>query len=145
MNFSGYSKAEEASIWQTVFHQPEEKRALLVSNAWSAGYGLNTTDSRVVLRVPYTAAQVQLLEVGVLLLAQQAARLCRSNQMPSLQDQGVTFSVLRSSTFYKYQWVILMVDTAVACPVGKECGCYNAKMCWDRLTTSELTASMSFP
>ncbi|NWT65988.1 ZP2 protein, partial [Prunella himalayana] len=107
----------EDSIWQIVFHQPEEKRALLVSNAWSAGYGLNTTDSRVLLRVPYTAAQVQLLKVGVLLLAQQAARLCRSNQMPSLQDQGITFSVLRSSTLYKYQWVILMVDTAVACPV----------------------------
>ncbi|NXH26462.1 ZP2 protein, partial [Myiagra hebetior] len=88
------AKAEEASIWQIVFHQPEEKRALLVSNAWSAGYGLNTTDSRVLLRVPFTAAQVQLVK-----------------------DQGITFSVLRSSTFYKYQWVILMVDTAVACPV----------------------------
>ncbi|NXP68401.1 ZP2 protein, partial [Chloropsis cyanopogon] len=107
----------EASIWQIVFHQPEDKRALLVSNAWSAGYGLNTTDSRVLLRVPYTAAQVQLVEVGVLPLTQQAARLGRSNQMPSLQDQGITFSVLRSSTFFKYQWVILMVDTAVACPV----------------------------
>ncbi|NWR48255.1 ZP2 protein, partial [Regulus satrapa] len=111
------TKAEEASIWQIVFHQPEEKRALLVSNAWSAGYGLNTTDSRVLLRVPYTAAQVQLVEVGVFLLTQQAAKLCRSNQMPSLQDQGITFSVLRSSTFYKYQWMILMVDTAMACPV----------------------------
>lgn len=93
-----------------------------MSNAWSAGYGLNTTGSRVLLRVPYTVAQVQLVEVGVLLLAQQAARLCWSNQMPFLQDQGITFSVLRSSIFYKYQWVILMVDTAVACPVGKECG-----------------------
>ncbi|NWI40931.1 ZP2 protein, partial [Picathartes gymnocephalus] len=111
------AKAEEASIWQIVFHQPEEKRALLVSNAWSAGYGLNATDSRVLLRVPYTAAQVQLVKVGVLLLAQKAARLCRSNRMPSLQDQGITFSVLRSSTFYKHRWVILMVDTAVACPV----------------------------
>ncbi|XP_059699295.1 uncharacterized protein LOC132325735 [Haemorhous mexicanus] len=88
------AKAEEASIWQIVFHQPEEKRALLVSNAWSAGYGLNYSDSRVLLRVPYTAAQVQLVE-----------------------DQGITFSLLRSSIFYKYQWVILMVDTAVACPV----------------------------
>ncbi|NXB22492.1 ZP2 protein, partial [Rhagologus leucostigma] len=88
------AKAEEASIWRIVFHQPEEKRALLVSNAWNAGYGLNATDSRVLLRVPYTAAQVQLVE-----------------------DQGITFSVLRSSTFYKYRWVILMVDTAVACPV----------------------------
>ncbi|XP_030800619.1 uncharacterized protein LOC115901793 [Camarhynchus parvulus] len=88
------AKAEEASIWQIVFHQPEEKRALLMSNAWSAGYGLNASDSRILLRVPYTAAQVQLVE-----------------------DQGITLSVLRSSTFYKYQWVILMVDTTVACPV----------------------------
>ncbi|NWX34425.1 ZP2 protein, partial [Notiomystis cincta] len=111
------AKAEEASIWQIVFHQPEDKRALLVSNAWSAGYGLNSTGSRVVLRVPYTAAHVQLAEVGVLILALQAARLCRSNQMCSLQDQGITFSVLRSSTFYKCQWLILMVDTALACPV----------------------------
>ncbi|NXE94324.1 ZP2 protein, partial [Menura novaehollandiae] len=89
------AKAEEASIWQIIFHQPEEKRALLVSNAWSAGYGLNATDSRVLLRVPYTAAQVQLVE-----------------------DQGITFSVVRSSTFYKHGWMILVVDTAVACPVG---------------------------
>ncbi|NWR22984.1 ZP2 protein, partial [Emberiza fucata] len=111
------AKAEEASIWQIVFHQPEEKRALLMSNAWSAGYGLNATDSRVLLRVPYTAIHVQLVKVGVLLLAPQAARLCRSNQIPSLQDQGIAFSVLRSSIFYKYQWVILMVDTAVACPL----------------------------
>ncbi|NXO79327.1 ZP2 protein, partial [Sitta europaea] len=87
------AKAEESSIWQIVFHQPEEKRALLVSNAWSAGYGLRATDGRVLLRVPYTAAHVQLVE-----------------------DQGITFAVLRSSTFYKYRWVILMVDTAVACP-----------------------------
>lgn len=93
-----------------------------MSNAWSAGYGLNASDSRVLLRVPYTAAQVQLVEVGVLLLAPQGARLCKTNQILSLQDQGITFSVLRSSVFYKYQWVILMVDTAVACPVGKGFG-----------------------
>ncbi|XP_068252702.1 uncharacterized protein [Nyctibius grandis] len=84
----------EASIWQIVFHQPEEKKALLVSDAWSAGYGLNTTDTRVVLRIPYTDTQIQLVE-----------------------DQGITFSAVRSSTLYKQQWMILMVDTAVACPV----------------------------
>ncbi|KAK4824109.1 hypothetical protein QYF61_010629 [Mycteria americana] len=57
------AKAGEASIWQIVFHQPEEKKALLVSDAWSAGYGLNTTDTRVLLRIPYTAVQIQLVEV----------------------------------------------------------------------------------
>ncbi|KFQ54570.1 Zona pellucida sperm-binding protein 2, partial [Nestor notabilis] len=88
------AKAGEASIWQIVFHQPEEKTALLVSDAWSAGYGLNITDTRVVLRIPYSAAQIQLVK-----------------------DHGITFSTVRSSTFYKQQWMILMVDTAVACPV----------------------------
>ncbi|NXV46474.1 ZP2 protein, partial [Uria aalge] len=111
------AKAREASVWQIVFHQPEEKKALLVSDAWSAGYGLNTTDTRVLLRIPYTAEQIQLVEVGMLILAQQAARTGRSNQISSLQDQGTTFSAVRSSTFYKQQWMILMVDTAVACPV----------------------------
>ncbi|XP_055666534.1 uncharacterized protein LOC101924632 [Falco peregrinus] len=88
------AKAGEASIWQIVFHQPEEKKALLVSDAWSAGYGLNTTDTRILLRIPYTAVQVQLVEA-----------------------QGITFSAVRSSMFYKQRWMILMVDTAVACPV----------------------------
>ncbi|XP_009489159.2 zona pellucida sperm-binding protein 2 [Pelecanus crispus] len=88
------AKAREASIWQIVFHQPEEKKAVLVSDAWSAGYGLNTTDTRVLLRVPYTAVQIQLVEA-----------------------QGITFSAVRSSTFYKQRWMILMVDTAVACPI----------------------------
>ncbi|NWI56188.1 ZP2 protein, partial [Calyptomena viridis] len=88
------AKAEEASMWQIIFHQPEEKKALLVSDAWRAGYGLNATGTRVLLRIPRTAAQVQLVK-----------------------DQGITFSVVRSSTFYKNQWMILMVDTAVACPV----------------------------
>ncbi|NXN93710.1 ZP2 protein, partial [Rhinopomastus cyanomelas] len=88
------TKAEDASVWQIVFHQPEEKRVLLVSDAWSAGYGLNITDTRVLLRVPYTTAQIQQVE-----------------------DQGITFTAVRSGTFYKQQWMILMVNTAVACPV----------------------------
>ncbi|NWH43048.1 ZP2 protein, partial [Fregata magnificens] len=94
------AKAGEASIWQIVFHQPEEKKALLVSDAWSTGYGLNTTETRVLLRIPYTAVQIQLVEVDLF-----------------LQAQGVTFSVVRSSMFYKQRWMILVVDTAVACPV----------------------------
>ncbi|KAM9297930.1 uncharacterized protein RDI95_000849 [Morus bassanus] len=88
------AKAGETSIWQIVFHQPEEKRALVVTDAWSAGYGLNITDTRVLLRIPYTAAQIQLVKA-----------------------QGITFSAVRSSTFYKQRWMILVVDTAVACPV----------------------------
>ncbi|NWX83844.1 ZP2 protein, partial [Nothoprocta pentlandii] len=88
------AKAGESSIWQIVFHQPEKKKALLMTDAWHAGYGLNTTDTRILLRIPYSAAQIQLVKA-----------------------QGITFSAVRSSTFYKQRWMILMVDTAVACPV----------------------------
>nr|XP_033791578.1 zona pellucida sperm-binding protein 2-like [Geotrypetes seraphini] len=83
-----------ASVWQVVFHLPSAKRAMLVSEAQSVGYGINTTDSRILLRAPFNASEAQ--ETNV---------------------QGVTFSVLRSSTFYKQRWMILLVDTAVACPV----------------------------
>ncbi|NXA51539.1 ZP2 protein, partial [Nothocercus julius] len=88
------AKAGGSSIWQIVFHQPEKKKALLVSDAWHAGYGLNTTDTRILLRIPHSAAQIQLVKA-----------------------QGITFSAVRSSIFYKQRWMILMVDTAVACPV----------------------------
>ncbi|XP_014457086.1 uncharacterized protein LOC102558415 [Alligator mississippiensis] len=83
-----------ASLWQIVFHLPAGKKALLVSDAQDAGYGLNTTDTRILLRVPSNAAEAQLVKV-----------------------QGVTFSAVRSSTFYKQRWMIFMVDTAVACPI----------------------------
>ncbi|NXD09885.1 ZP2 protein, partial [Nothocercus nigrocapillus] len=88
------AKAGGSSIWQIVFHQPEKKKALLVSDAWHAGYGLNTTDARILLRIPHSAAQIQLVKA-----------------------QGISFSAVRSSIFYKQRWMILMVDTAVACPV----------------------------
>ncbi|XP_030051452.1 uncharacterized protein LOC115465185 isoform X2 [Microcaecilia unicolor] len=83
-----------ASVWQVVFHLPSAKKAMLVSEAQSVGYGINTTDSRILLRAPFDASEAREMNV-----------------------QGVTFSVLRSSTFYKQRWMILLVDTAVACPV----------------------------
>ncbi|XP_074845247.1 uncharacterized protein LOC142010733 [Carettochelys insculpta] len=86
--------AGPVSIWQVVFHLPMGRKALLASEAWNAGYGLNTTDTRILLRAPYNAAEAQLVKV-----------------------QEVTFSAVRASTFYKQRWMILMVDTAVACPI----------------------------
>ncbi|XP_048702202.2 uncharacterized protein LOC125634907 [Caretta caretta] len=86
--------AGAVSIWQVVFHLPSGRKALLASDAQNAGYGLNTTDTRILLRAPYNAAEAQLVKV-----------------------RGVTFSAVRASTFYKQRWMILMVDTAVACPI----------------------------
>ncbi|NXU47879.1 ZP4 protein, partial [Turnix velox] len=111
------AKPGEASVWQIVFHQPEEKKAFLVSDAWRAGYGLNTTDTRILLRIPYTTEQIQLVEVSNVLSGPASCQdgQVQLNLFP--QDQGITFSAVRSSIFYKWQWLILMVDTAVACPV----------------------------
>ncbi|MBN3299074.1 ZP2 protein, partial [Amia calva] len=83
----------ENDIWQIVFHLPKEK-AMTVHQAMSEGYGVNTTYSRIVLRTPYNTSESQ-----------------------SQLIQGVPLSVVRSTTFYKQRWMILMVDTAVACPI----------------------------
>ncbi|KAJ7317571.1 hypothetical protein JRQ81_003733 [Phrynocephalus forsythii] len=82
------------SIWQIVFHMDSGKKAMLVEEAHAVGYGVNTTDTRIVLRASYNASEAQKLEVS-----------------------GVPFSTVRSSTYYKQRWMLLMVDTAVACPI----------------------------
>ncbi|KAM4694420.1 zona pellucida sperm-binding protein 2-like [Discoglossus pictus] len=82
------------SIWQVVFHLQSSRRAMLVRDANNIGYGINTTESRIMLRAPYNASEAQIQNV-----------------------QGTTFASVRATIFYKQQWLILMVDTAVACPV----------------------------
>ncbi|OXB59614.1 hypothetical protein ASZ78_015931, partial [Callipepla squamata] len=96
MNFSGQAKAMEASVWQIVFHRPEEKRALLVSDAWRAGFGFSTTENRILLRVPYNAAQVQLVKnhtEGVLIIKFQT--------FVSSGKHGTKYYI---SLFLEHQW-----------------------------------------
>uniref|UniRef100_A0ACB8EN49 Uncharacterized protein n=1 Tax=Sphaerodactylus townsendi TaxID=933632 RepID=A0ACB8EN49_9SAUR len=88
------AKAGPPSVWQVVFHMDTQKKAMRVEQAHAVGYGINTTDSRIVLRASYNASESQELKV-----------------------HGVPFSAVRSSTFYKQRWMLLMVDTAVACPI----------------------------
>ncbi|XP_067839854.1 uncharacterized protein [Heptranchias perlo] len=83
-----------SGIWQVVFHVPGGKRSMTVIEAHERGYGINTTVSRILLRAPYHANEAQIVLV-----------------------QGVPLSVIRSTSFYKRHWVILLIDTAVACPV----------------------------
>uniref|UniRef100_A0A8C5M2L0 ZP domain-containing protein n=1 Tax=Leptobrachium leishanense TaxID=445787 RepID=A0A8C5M2L0_9ANUR len=82
------------SIWQVVFHLASTRKAMLVKDAQDIGYGINTTESRIILRSPYNANEAQLQRVS-----------------------DVGFSTVRATVFYKQRWVILLVDTAVACPV----------------------------
>ncbi|XP_069830187.1 uncharacterized protein [Dendropsophus ebraccatus] len=83
------------SVWQVVFHlSTTQKTTMLIDAAQNIGYGVNTTDSRILLRSPYNASQAVPQKIG-----------------------GVTFSTLRTTLFYKQRWFIYLVDNAVACPV----------------------------
>ncbi|XP_038656970.1 uncharacterized protein LOC119967944 [Scyliorhinus canicula] len=84
----------ESRIWQIVFHAPSGKRTMTVKEAQGMNYGINTTISRILLRAPY-----------------------HTNEAQRVLVQGVPLSVIRSSTFYKQHWMILVVDTAMACPL----------------------------
>ncbi|XP_039604039.1 uncharacterized protein LOC120525639 [Polypterus senegalus] len=81
------------SIWQVVFGYPT-KNALTVSGVNALGYGVGTTPSRIWLRSPYNTSQTQIQMVN-----------------------SVPLSVLDSVTFYKQRWMILLIDTSVACPI----------------------------
>uniref|UniRef100_UPI00398F57E8 uncharacterized protein n=1 Tax=Pristiophorus japonicus TaxID=55135 RepID=UPI00398F57E8 len=84
----------ESGIWQVVFHIAGGKRSMTVKEAHQMNYGINTTVSRILLRAPYHTNEAQVVLV-----------------------QGVPLSVIRSSTFYKQHWMILLIDTAIACPI----------------------------
>ncbi|XP_072000243.1 uncharacterized protein [Engystomops pustulosus] len=83
------------SVWQVVFHiSTTQKTTMLIDAAQNIGYGINTTESRTLLRTSYNA----------------------SHAVPQ-RISGVTFSTVRATLFYKQRWFIYLVDNAVACPV----------------------------
>ncbi|XP_063771415.1 uncharacterized protein LOC134909001 [Pseudophryne corroboree] len=83
------------SIWQVVFHlTANQKTTMMIDGAQNIGYGINTTESRTLLRSPYNSSESVFQKVG-----------------------GVTFSTIRATLFYKQRWFIFLVDNAVACPV----------------------------
>ncbi|XP_038656075.1 zona pellucida sperm-binding protein 2-like [Scyliorhinus canicula] len=84
----------ESGIWQVVFHIPGGKRSMTVKEAQRMNYGINTTMSRILLRAPYHTNEAQIVVV-----------------------QGIPLTVIRSTSFYKEQWMVLLIDTAIACPV----------------------------
>ncbi|MGH0178741.1 UNVERIFIED_CONTAM: hypothetical protein FKN15_013342 [Acipenser sinensis] len=66
---------------------------MTVAQAMTNGYGINTTQTRILVRAAYnsTESQPQVIKT-------------------------VPMAVLRSTTFYKQRWMVMMVDTAVTCP-----------------------------
>ncbi|MGH0190853.1 UNVERIFIED_CONTAM: hypothetical protein FKN15_051752 [Acipenser sinensis] len=70
---------------------------MTVAQAMTNGYGINTTPTRILVRAAYNSTESQ-----------------------SQGIQTVPMAVLRSTTFYKQRWMVMMVDTAVACPTGED-------------------------
>ncbi|MGH0163954.1 UNVERIFIED_CONTAM: hypothetical protein FKN15_058851, partial [Acipenser sinensis] len=90
-----YMEATAAdSIWKIVFHLPaNRKTTMTVAQAMTNGYGINTTPTRILVRAAYNSTESQPQVI-----------------------QTVPMAVLRSTTFYKQRWMVMMVDTAVTCP-----------------------------
>nr|XP_060638899.1 uncharacterized protein LOC132779219 [Anolis sagrei ordinatus] len=83
-------------VWQVVFHfQNGSLQNMMATEAHALGYGVNTTASRVLFRTPYGTQQTEIAMV-----------------------KGLEVEVARATVFYKQAWMILMVDTAVACPIN---------------------------
>ncbi|XP_026567420.1 uncharacterized protein LOC113443430 [Pseudonaja textilis] len=87
-------KTGTPSIWQIVFHMDSGNRLMTVEEAQAAGYGINMTETRMVLRAPYNTSQAQKVEIS-----------------------GIPFSSVRSSIYYKQRWMFFIIDAAVACPI----------------------------
>ncbi|MGH0159145.1 UNVERIFIED_CONTAM: hypothetical protein FKN15_049604 [Acipenser sinensis] len=86
--------AADNSIWKIVFHLPaNRKTTMTVAQAMTNGYGINTTPTRILVRAAYNSTE------------------CQSQGI-----QTLPMAVLRSTTFYKQRWMVMMVDTAVTCP-----------------------------
>ncbi|XP_070585122.1 uncharacterized protein [Erythrolamprus reginae] len=83
-------------VWQVIFHfQNGSTQKMMATEAYDLGYGFNTTATRVLFRTPYSTQQTEVAMV-----------------------QGLEVAIARATIFYKQAWMIILVDTAVACPVN---------------------------
>ncbi|MGH0176485.1 UNVERIFIED_CONTAM: hypothetical protein FKN15_072916 [Acipenser sinensis] len=78
---------------RVVFHQTGmTPKTMTAEDARTAGYLVNSTSSRVILRSPYGMPMSEVLLVS-----------------------GIPVEVVRATVFYKQRWMLLLVDTSAAC------------------------------
>ncbi|XP_067827928.1 uncharacterized protein [Heptranchias perlo] len=93
--------AQEAitSVWQIVFQVSEgettQLKTMTTTEAHALGYGVNTTASRVVFRAPYN-----------------------TNESSIVMVDNMPVESIKATVFYKQRWLILLVDSSTACPIG---------------------------
>ncbi|XP_061091892.1 uncharacterized protein LOC133124589 isoform X2 [Conger conger] len=84
--------------WQVAFHKPEYPggESMPLRDAEIMGYYINTTDTRIILRCPYSSVMSYML-----------------------QERGVPLEVVHASIFYHHMWRVFKVDVSVACTMNK--------------------------
>ncbi|KAJ8338201.1 hypothetical protein SKAU_G00371670 [Synaphobranchus kaupii] len=90
-------EGEGLKEWQVAFHKPEYPgESISLQDAQVMGYYINTTDTRIILRCPYSSVMSYML-----------------------QERGVPVDVVRASIFYHHMWRVFKVDASVACTMNK--------------------------
>ncbi|XP_067879609.1 uncharacterized protein [Heterodontus francisci] len=116
--------AQEAitSVWQIVFQVTEgdhtQLKTMTTTKAHALGYGVNTTASRVVFRAPYN-----------------------SNESSIVMIDDMPVESIKATVFYKQRWLILLVDSSTACPIGPAI-LKNDKLVWP---TPRILEPLVFP
>ncbi|XP_035267189.1 uncharacterized protein LOC118224108 isoform X2 [Anguilla anguilla] len=91
-------KGDGLKAWQVAFHKPEYLggESMPLRDAQVMGYHINTTDTRIILRCPYSSVMSYML-----------------------QERGVPVEVVRASIFYHHMRKVFQVDVSVACTMNK--------------------------
>ncbi|KAJ8416654.1 hypothetical protein AAFF_G00325320 [Aldrovandia affinis] len=91
-------EGDELKEWQVAFHKPEYpgEESMPLRDAQAMGYYINTTDTRIVLRCPYSTTMSY-----------------------TLQERGVPVEVVSATLLYRHMWRVLKVDVSVACAISK--------------------------
>ncbi|XP_046888632.1 uncharacterized protein LOC124475835 [Hypomesus transpacificus] len=89
-----YASASPNDIWKLMFFTPEPK-VMLLNEAKKAGYGVKSTEDRLVLRSPFNSAATYIENVA-----------------------GVLMEVFSVSTYYVPIYGFNIVDSDAACPTG---------------------------
>ncbi|XP_062304830.1 uncharacterized protein LOC134009123 [Osmerus eperlanus] len=93
-SFKYYASASPNDIWKLMFFTPEPK-VMLLNEAKAAGYGVKSTEHRLVLRSPFNSAETYIENVA-----------------------GIPMEVFSVSTYYVPSHGLNIVESDAACPTG---------------------------
>lgn len=115
-------------LWQLMFVSPSGRKRIMVSDAAKLGYSFNNTLYRVYLRAPYHSNESDISMVSC--CSQLDTKLCCFHYLPrtsvllffsaSQKVSGVNMNLVTSTSMYRQRWLLMLIDTTVSCPLGKD-------------------------